>query len=89
MRSSRIGNSGYPAVEQRQPELGRERLADVALCAQPERDEQRSEPLAAVLLQSQRALDAGGVELSAGDQDFAQAHSLGCIHSVRRTKVNR
>ncbi len=82
-----LGISG--GVEQRQVELHRERFANVALRAQPERDEQRSESLAAVLLQAQRALDAGSVELSARNQDLAQAHSLGCIHSVRRTKINR
>ena len=56
------------------PELRRERFGDVALGAKPERDEQRAELLAAFLLQSQCALDAGGIELSAGDQDFAEAH---------------
>ena len=63
-------------VDQRQAELRGERFGDVALGAQAERDEQRAELFAALLLQPQRALDAGGIELSAGDQDFAEAHGL-------------
>ena len=70
-------------VDQRQAQLRRERLGDVALRAQPERDEQRAELLAALLLQPQRALDAGGVELSAGNQDLAEAHGSEVSHAVR------
>ena len=68
--------------------MDRERLANVALRAQAERNEQRAKPLTAILLQAQRALDPRGIDLSAGDQDLAQAHSLGCVHIVRHTKVN-
>jgi hypothetical protein len=68
-------------VDQRQPELRGERFGDVALGAQPERHEQRAEFFAALLLHPQRALDAGGIELSAGYQDFAEAHGLGFGHA--------
>ena len=36
--------------------------------------------LAALLLQSQCALDAGGIELSTGDQDLAEAHGAEGSH---------
>ena len=69
------------SVHQRQPELRRKRFGDVALGAKPERDEQGAELFATLLLHPQRALQAGGVELSAGYQDFAEAHGLGCGHA--------
>ena len=87
MRSSITGNSGYPpAVDERQAELRRERFRNVALRAKAERDEQRAELLAALLLQSHRALDAGGIELSAGNQDFAEAHGSVVGHSLGKPK---
>jgi len=68
-------------VDQGQPELRRERLGDVTLRAQAERHQQRAELLAGLLLQSERPLDACGIELSAGDQQLAEAHSFRCIHA--------
>ena len=47
-----------------------------------ERDEQRAELLAAVLLQAQRALEPRGIELAALDQDLAEALSCRCIHAL-------
>ena len=69
-------------VDQRQRELRRQRLGDVALRDDAQRDQQRAELLAAVLLQAQRALEVRGVELAAFDQDFAEASGGRCVHDV-------
>jgi hypothetical protein len=67
-------------VDQREPELRGERFGDVALGAKPATRAAcrvfRRPPL-----HPQRALDAGGIELSAGYQDFAEAHGLGFGHA--------
>ena len=74
-------------IDQREPQLDRERLGDVALRAKPQRDEQHAKLFPAVLLQPQRAFDTRGIELSTGDQDLADAHSFRCIHTIRHTKI--
>ena len=74
-------------VDEREAELERERLGDVALRGQPERDEQRAQLFAAVLLDAQRAIEPGRVELAALDQDLADALSSRCIHRFSQCTV--
>ena len=59
--------------DQRHAELLRERLGDVALRDQAQRDQQRAQLFVGFLLQAQGALQSGGVELAALDQDLADA----------------
>ena len=73
-------------VDERQSELRRERLGDVALRADAERDEQRAQLFAAFLLHAQRALESRGVQLAALDQDFANAFASRCIHAWCRPR---
>src|SRR5262249_7619706 len=68
-------------VDERQPQLNGERFGDVALGANAECDEQRAQPLAALLLQAQRALEPGDVELAPLDQDFAESPSSRIVHA--------
>src|SRR5439155_11407159 len=58
-------------VEQREVELQSERLDDVALGDEAERDQQLAQLFAASLLEAQRALERRLIELAALDQDFA------------------
>ena len=76
-------------LDQRQAELRGQRLGHVALRDDAERDQQRAELLARLLLQAQRAFEPGGVELAALDQDLADAHSLRLRSHVFCAKCNR
>ncbi len=79
-----LGVSG--GFDERQVELSRERLRDVALRNDPERDEQRTELLAGLLLQPQRTLEPRRIELAALDQNFADAFSIGRRSTFRLHK---
>jgi hypothetical protein len=76
-------------VDERQAELRRERLGDVALRAQPERHQQRAELLVRLLLQPQRAVETGRIELAPLDQDLADSLSRRCIHDEFKTPKSR
>ena len=72
------------AVDERQTQLVRQRLGDIALRDQPQRHQQRAELLAGIRLQAQRALERGGIELAALDENFAKALSRGSVGWVHR-----
>ena len=58
-------------VDERQRELRGERVGDVALGDDAERDEQRAQALVRLLLEAQRTLERRRIELAALDQDLA------------------
>ena len=68
-------------VDERQAELRGQRLGDVALRADAERHQQRAQLFAAFLLHAKRALESGGVELAALDQNFANAFASRRVHA--------
>ena len=72
-------------VDQRQPELRRECLGDVALRTDAERHQQRADFFAAFLLHAQRAFESGGVQLAAFDQDLAEPFANRCVHAWNRS----
>jgi hypothetical protein len=76
-------------VEHRQLQLLRKALGDVALRDQAERHQQDADLLATFLLQAQRPLQRGRIQLSALDQQLAQAlarHRRGGRRFLRQCK---
>ncbi len=81
-------------VDEGQSQLRGERLRDVALRRQPERDQQCAEPLAGLLLQAQRALETRRIELAALDENLAESLSRGSqrnggVQRWRCSKIGR
>ena len=76
-------------VDQLQAQLRRERLGDVALRAEGERDEQRAELLAALLLHAQRALEPAAsslpraIRISPSRMDFGVSFTRVCHSSCK------
>ena len=87
LEDRKLGIAG--GVDERQVELGGERFGDVALRAHAERHQQRAELFAALLLHAERALEAGGVELAALDQDFADAFASRRVHAWCRPRYEK
>ncbi len=76
-------------VHEREVELCRERLGDVALRADTERHQQRAQPLAAVLLDAKCALEARSIQFSACDQDLAEPFANRCVHAWNRSRIGK